>query len=128
MSSLPFDWYMRRWVELHITYELLNPAPIPQPPSRNILRRRIVEIVCELQSLETGFDEWIRSINSDFKIKSSNFDAAELKFELDALVALLYELNRDDLTQIFATFHRGWQYQEALQRVIHYFESWERKE
>ena len=128
MSSLPFDWYMRRWVELHITYELLNPAPIPQPPLKNILRRRIVEIVCNLQSLEGGFDEWIKSINPDFKTKSSNIDPAELKFELDALVALLFELNRDDLIQIFATFHRGWQYQESLQRVLYYFEMWERKE
>jgi hypothetical protein len=128
MSSLPFDWYMRRWVDLHITFELLNPAPIPQPPLRNLLRKRIVEIVCSLQSLEKGFDKWIASIDSEFKTNAAEINPVELKSELDALVALLFELNRDYLSQIFNTFHRGWQYQEALDRVLHYFEFWERKE
>ena len=30
MSSIPFDWATRRWVELHLTFELLNALPVPR--------------------------------------------------------------------------------------------------
>ena len=31
MSSIPFDWFVRRYVELHLTFELLSPFPVPRP-------------------------------------------------------------------------------------------------
>ena len=41
MSSIPFDWGARRWVELHLTFELLNAFPVPlYDPARSWAARR----------------------------------------------------------------------------------------
>jgi hypothetical protein len=45
--------------------------------------------------------------------------------ELDALSALLYDLNWDDVVHIFETFHRGWDYTERLAAVQVHFDRWE---
>ncbi|HSJ95502.1 MAG TPA: hypothetical protein VLC53_00425, partial [Myxococcota bacterium] len=44
MSSIPFDWYIRRWVDRHLTFDLLNPAPLPRPDKDNPWRARAAEI------------------------------------------------------------------------------------
>jgi hypothetical protein len=33
MSSIPLDWYARRFVEVGLNYHVLNPFPIPRPPT-----------------------------------------------------------------------------------------------
>jgi hypothetical protein len=47
--------------------------------------------------------------------------------ELDALVALLYGLNGDQLAHIFQTFHEGWDYEERLRATLRHFEHWRKK-
>jgi hypothetical protein len=42
--------------------------------------------------------------------------------ELDALVAHLYGLTRSDVEHIFESFHRGWNFEPRLQRVLAYFD------
>ncbi len=34
LSSIPLDWYARRFVELNVNFHILNPFPIPRPPPR----------------------------------------------------------------------------------------------
>ena len=48
----------------------------------------------------------------------------DLIAELDALVAHLYWLSRSDVEHIFATFHRGWDYQSRLTAVLAHHERW----
>jgi len=31
MSSIPMDWYARRYVELHVNFHILNAFPVPRP-------------------------------------------------------------------------------------------------
>ena len=51
MSSIPFDWGTRRWVELHLTFELLNALPVPNYASESGVARRVVEIAGRLAAL-----------------------------------------------------------------------------
>ena len=44
--------------------------------------------------------------------------------EIDALVALLYGLSRSQVEHIFATFHRGWAYQESLAATLVFYDQW----
>ena len=45
-------------------------------------------------------------------------------YELDAVVAHLYGLSRENLEVIFETFHDGWDYEERLERVLDYYSDW----
>ncbi len=49
----------------------------------------------------------------------------DLVYELDALVALLYGLSREDVEHIFETFHRGWDYKPRLAAVLAHFDAWQ---
>lgn len=44
LSSLPLDWYARRFVETHVNYHVFNPFPVPRPGRDDPLRRRAVEL------------------------------------------------------------------------------------
>ena len=46
----------------------------------------------------------------------------DLIYQLDAAVALLYGLDKQDLAHIFATFHDGWDYEERLRATLKHFE------
>ena len=34
MSSIPLDWYARRFVELHMNFHIVNTLPVPRPGTR----------------------------------------------------------------------------------------------
>ena len=35
LSSIPLDWYARRFVEVNLNFFILNPFPIPRPQRRS---------------------------------------------------------------------------------------------
>jgi hypothetical protein len=41
-------------------------------------------------------------------------DFESLIAELDAAVAILFDLDRDEVEHIFSTFHRGWDFEDRL--------------
>ena len=43
-------------------------------------------------------------------------------FEIDALVSHLYGLNEKQLIHIFETFHKGWDYESRLKKVLKFFQ------
>ena len=49
---------------------------------------------------------------------------AEYIHELDAVVAQLYGLTAEQLTNVFETFHEGWDYQDRLDATLKHFHSW----
>jgi hypothetical protein len=126
LSSLPFDWYMRRWVEMNVNFFLLVPAPIPRPTRDHPLRLRVVELSGRLAAVDERFGEWAEAVG--VPVGTLTDDNPEEKdaaiAELDALSALLYGLDWDDVTHIFETFHRGWDYTERLAKVRLYFDQW----
>lgn len=122
MSSLPFDWYARRVVELHVTFELLGSMPVPSPHAGDLRRLRVVEITGRLASVDDRYADWAAAVGVQVGSVLED-EKPELLAELDALVAHLYGLDRDDVAHIFETFHRGWNYGLRLEKVLGYFDA-----
>lgn len=128
MSSMMFDWYSRRYVELHLKYNLLNPMPVPRPDLHGPLRpgiERVVEISGRLAAVDGRYREWAAAVGVPVGSVTSDEVKQDLVYELDALVALLYGLSREDVEHIFETFHRGWDYKPRLAAVLAHFDAWQ---
>lgn len=121
LSSIPFDWYARRIVELHLTFELLGSMPVPDPSRDDPRRLCVIEIAGRLAAVDERFAEWAAAVGVPIG-SVSVAEKPDLIAELDALVAHLYGLERDDLVHIFGTFHRGWDYAPRLEKVLGYFD------
>ena len=113
-ASIPLDWYARRVVEINLVFEILNAFPIPRPRPDDLLRRRVVEIAGRLAAVDQRYAGWAAEVGVPVGSVTDQATKDDLIAELDALVALLYGLDKSDVEHIFATFHRGWDYQPRL--------------
>jgi len=119
LSSLPLDWYARRFVETHVDFHLFDSFPIPFSASAS--RRRIVSIAARLAvDDDERFEEWGAALGIAPQPIADD-KKADLIHELDAAVAQLYGLAEPDLVHIFETFHEGWHYQDRLDATLKYF-------
>ncbi|MBE0530093.1 MAG: hypothetical protein IH626_04640 [Rhodospirillales bacterium] len=126
LSSIPLDWYARRFVETHLNFFVLNPFPIPRPDREDPLRQRVIALAGRLASPDERFADWARAVGVD----CGPLPAAEKEdiiHELDAVVAHLYGLNERQLTHIFETFHEGWDCEERLRGVLLHFRAWAKR-
>lgn len=122
MSSIPFDWYTRRLVELSMTFEVLTPMPIPRPEKSDPRRRRIVELAGRLAASDERYGAWASAVGVPFGSVVTPKERAAMEAEIDALVAHLYGLSRTQMSHIFTTFHRGWSFRPRLDGVLTYFD------
>ena len=123
LSSLPLDWYARRFVETNLTYFILNPFPIPRPSRESVLWQRVVELAGRLACPDERFSEWAHKVN----VACGPLDEAEMEdhiHELDAVVSHLYGLSESQLIHIFETFHEGWDFESRLSGVMHHYQAW----
>jgi hypothetical protein len=124
ISSIPFDWFARRFVELKLSYGLLNAFPIPRPPLGNPFRRRAIDIAGRLAAVDDRYADWAAEVGVPVGSVTDEATKQDLIAELDAVVSHLYGLDRDDVIHIFETFHRGWNYQPRLTAVLAHFDRW----
>ena len=124
LCSIPFDWYARRFVELVLTFTILNALPIPRPSRDNPLWQRVVALSGRLAAVDERYADWAAAVGVDYGPLDPTVKD-DMIFELDAVVAHLYGLNAEQLTHIFATFHVGWDYHERLRAVLGHFNAWE---
>lgn len=127
LSSIPFDWYARRFVELKMSYGLLNGFPVPRPPADSPIRKRVVEVAGRLATVDARYSDWGRAVGVPVGSASSAAIKADLVAELDALVALLYGMSAAQVEHLFATFHVGWDYRQRLADVLAHYRAWERR-
>ena len=71
LSSIPLDWYARRFVETTLNFFIFNPFPIPRPLIADPLRRRVIDIAARLATPDDRFKEWA----SHFKLEPKVLDA-----------------------------------------------------
>jgi hypothetical protein len=124
LSSIPLDWYARRFVESHLSFYILNSFPIPRPNRGNSLWERVVQLAGRLACSDERFHNWADTIGVDcgsLDLETKN----AMIYELDAVVAHLYKLSENQLVHIFETFHEGWDFRERLQPTLVYFRHWE---
>jgi hypothetical protein len=122
LSSRIFDWYSRRIVELHMTFELLERMPIPRPAVSDKSRSRIIEISGSLAAVDKRYAKWAKAVGVPVGSVKTDAEKDALIDELDALVAHLYGLSRSQLEHVFKTFHRGWDYSSRLTQVLAFYD------
>ncbi len=126
MSSLPLDWYARRFVETHLTFFVLNPFPIPRPVRDDPLRRRVIELAGRLACPDERFAGWAAEVGLPYGPLDAD-QKQDMIYELDAVVAHLYGLNQKQLRHIFETFHEGWDYHSRLEATLQHYRGWKKK-
>lgn len=126
MSSVPFDWFARRIVEMHMTFELVRHFPVPCPGPSDRRRRRLTELAAQLAAPDDRYARWLAAVGTC--PAGDALDVTSAKAEIDALVASLYGLERPQVEYIFTTFHRGWDHEAHLGAVFHYFDAIEASE
>lgn len=119
-SSLPLDWYARSVVENHVNFHILNAFPIPYACRSNGLRQRVEEIAGTLAAVDDRYEAWADAVGVPVESISAN-RKKELVAELDAIIAHLYRLEKDDLALIYNTFHEDWDPETRKKKAISYF-------
>ena len=125
MSSIPFDWAARRWVDRHLTFELLSLLPLPAAPLSHPWMSRVAHIAGRLAAVDDRYRDWAAEVGVDVATVIDESERAELLAELDALVSLLYGLTEDEVDHIFTSFHRGADYGTRLAAVREQYGRWE---
>lgn len=123
LSSIPLDWYARRFVETSVTFQMFKGFPIPRPGRDDPLRQRAVELSGRLAAVDERYEDWADSVGVEYGPLSEDIKEDKI-YELDAVVAHLYGLSREHVEVIFETFHDGWDHEERLERVLDYYASW----
>lgn len=126
LSSIPLDWYARRFVEISMNFFVFNPFPIPRPPSKHPLRQRTTEIAGRLACPDQRFKPWAK----EARVSCGPLAADEKEdkiHELDAVVAHLYGLKEKHLVHVFETFHEGWDYEGRLRSTLEHFRNWRKR-
>ena len=117
LSSIPLDWYARRFVEVNLELHIFNAFPVPRPDRDDPLRKEVVQISGRLAAVDARFSEWASEVGVAVgSVKRGERD--DLIARLDAAVALLYGLDEDDLRVMYSTFHEGWNYEPRLSAVL----------
>jgi hypothetical protein len=124
LSSLPFDWYTRRYVELKMSYGFLNAFPVPRPDQNDPRRQRIIQVAGRLAAVDGRYETWAAEVGVPVGSVTGEGAKNDLIAELDALAAHLYGLGRPDLEHIFETFRRGWDYRHRLAAVLDHYDRW----
>jgi len=128
LSSIPLDWYSRRFVEVHLTYHILNALPVPRPGHDSALRQRVVKLSGRLAAIDNRYAEWADEVGVDYGPLDDD-KKQKMIYELDAVVAHLYGLSRENLQVIFETFHDNWDHEPRMNAVLEHYDEWaERRE
>lgn len=122
MCSIPFDWYARRYVELNYNFHIVNRSPIPAAQISDVRYNRAVAIAGRLAAVDERFSDWAKAVGVEVGSVKTGSEKEALIAELDALVAHLYGLNREQVEHIFKTFHRGWDYKPRLLQVLQFYD------
>ena len=123
LSSLPLDWYARRFVVKHVSFFVINPFPIPRRDGESRLRDRAVSLAGRLAASDGRFSRWAERIGVECGPLDEDQKEDHIR-ELDAVVAHLYGLSEEQLVHIFETFHEGWDHEERLRSTLLHFETW----
>jgi hypothetical protein len=123
LSSLPLDWYARRFVETHVDFHVINPFPIPRPSAKNPLAFRTIALSGRLAAIDERYCDWATAVGVECG-RLTDDDKEDRIHELDAVVAHLYGMTKRHLVHIFETFHEGWDYEARLSATLKHYRAW----
>jgi hypothetical protein len=123
LCSLPLDWYARRFVEINMSFYILDAFPIPRPRRDEPLWQRVVALAGRLAAHDDRYRQWARAVGVECG-RLEDDEKEDMIQELDAVVAHLYGLNESQLRHIFETFHEGWECASRLEETTKHFLRW----
>ena len=123
LGSIPFDWYARKFIETALNFHLFSAFPIPEPRTGKAVNRAI-ELAGKLAAVDDSFKDWASTVGVGVGELQQVADKEAAVAELDALVSVFYGLDSTQVAHIFATFHRGWNFSDRLDKVQHYMKEW----
>ncbi|MDI7268794.1 MAG: hypothetical protein QME96_12450 [Myxococcota bacterium] len=123
LSSLPLDWYARRFVEVSVNFFIFNPFPIPRPPADHPLHRRAIALAGRLACPDDRFAAWAKEVGVACGPLAPD-EKDDMIHELDAVIAHLYNLEEKHLVHIFETFHEGWDCEARLRATLRHLREW----
>ena len=126
LCSLSLDWYARRFVELHLSFYILDSLPVPRPDRSNKLWQRVVSLSGRLACPDERFAEWAKQVGVDYGPLAQD-EKQDHIHEIDALVTHLYGLSKSQLRHIFETFHENWDYESDYNEVLRHYKAWANK-
>jgi len=125
-SSTTFDWYLRRFIELSMRWEILNESPVPAFDLSDPRTGQLIQLAGRLAAVDDRYASWAESVGVPVGSVTSQADKDDLIAELDAVVAHLYGLNAEDLEVIWDTFHTTVDHLPSMDKVLAHHESWAR--
>ena len=111
------DWYSRRWVEINLTFSILNYIPCPISDPESPLLSEMVSSAGRLACPDKRFAKWAKSVGVEHGPLKPE-EKQELVDRVDAVAALLYGLSEQELETVFETFHEGWDWKPDHARVL----------
>ena len=114
LSSTPFDWLARRYIETNLTYFILDGLTFP--PSDNTPWGRIGRLAAELSCVDERFAEFAAEARVEWG-PLTGAQRSDKRAEIDALVARAYNLTEDELRFIFTDFTEN-AVSPAYQRLV----------
>jgi hypothetical protein len=128
MNSIPFDWYARRFIETQMNFHFVNAFPIPSfDESGSKVTGRVMDISGRLSAVDSRYAKWAKEVGVSVGSVTDESTRDDLIAELDALVSILYGLDESQVSHIFESFHRGWDYKPRLEAVLKHFQVWKDK-
>jgi hypothetical protein len=100
LNSLPFDWVVRRRVDAHVTFGILNAVPFPNGDKH---ASRIASLAGRLSCIDDRYSEFAQRSGVDSG-PLSELERKEAEAEIDGLVADAYTLGERELRTVFRDF------------------------
>jgi hypothetical protein len=123
LSSIPFDWYARKFIETALNFHLFSAFPIPEPLASKA-KDRAIELAGKLAAVDESYQDCASAVGVGVGELEKVADKEAAVAELDALVSIFYGLDSTQVDNIFSTFHRGWDFSGRLDKVQHYMKEW----
>ncbi|HEY3286282.1 MAG TPA: hypothetical protein VGJ96_04080 [Gemmatimonadaceae bacterium] len=120
MSSIPTDWWMRRFAEGHVDQEAFGSIPVPRTEANRRAADTSRRVAARLATVDGRYEEWGAHFGIAPSVPSPD-ERQDLLAELDAAVSIMYGLDEGDVRHIFETFHEGWDFEERLNAVLAHF-------
>ena len=106
LSSIPLDWFARRFIEIQVGFYIVNPLRIPEVGRDCTIRRRIEVLIASLyKNQEDSIEKWSNTVLDG--TEADNRDTVTIQAEIDLLVSRLFDLDINELQVIYQTFQTG---------------------
>lgn len=120
-NTFVLDYIIRKKVKRHVSVYIMNELSVPVYSETNPMHNQIVNLVAQLFTNNKVYRPLLERINFNMNNVIGIEERSKIRSQLDAIIAILYGLNREELINILNTFKKG-HTAEELQGVITAFD------